>query len=362
MDNKVRNSSFEVLRIVAIIFIVLSHLSWHGYADSSFVYSYIDNAFNRDLLRCLNLGNLGVDVFVMISGYFLIESNRVFLKKVLKLFTLTWFYGIIITVSVTVLGVGGGASEIIKMASFPLVFGSNWFVTVYLILYTFHPYINRMLMYSKTMKPFIIIMALCFIWWVFPYTFLFRKDNYCNPVIAFFIMYVIGAYLRLYGEQLHKKTVNIVLLVCIVGWIGLPIMAEISKVQYVMNHVTYFYSTISLITIVLAACLVLAASRISITSMNINWLATFVFPIYLISDNYWIRIYIYDSIFHCKNYADSAYLPLTIVGQAAIIIIVCIITDLARRYTVMPLLNISFKNTIQRMYTKLDKYSEKLFS
>lgn len=361
-----RNSSFELLRIFAIVCIVLSHLSWHGYADKTTVYSFIDSAFNRELLRCLNLGNLGVDIFVMISGYFLIKSTKVSLKKALKLFGVTWFYGVVISTIFTYFGNRGGISECLKILFFPLVYTSSWFVTVYLILYTFHPFINKMLLSvnrnEKTRKCFFIILSLCFLWWVFPYTFLLRKDCYCNPVISFFILYVIGAYIRLYGSEINTKIVGYSIVLCAAIWILLPVLAELSGIQLAKDHVTYFYNTISLLTLLLSASVVLIVSRIHCHSKIVNQLATFVFPIYLISDNYWIRINIYDNVFHCKDFANSPYLFVIIIGQAFAIIFACILIDLTRRYLILPCFNFITGKLRQSMYTKLDKYSNELFS
>lgn len=365
MNTKTRNSSFELLRIVSISFIVLSHLSWHGYADKDLVYSYIESPFNRDLLRCLNLGNLGVDIFVMISGYFLIHSTKVKFRKVLQLFALTWFYGVVISGIFTLSGIGGGILEVVKMATFPLTFGSSWFVTVYLILYSFHPFINNMLLNrhgeAHIKRTFYFILILCFVWWVFPYTFLLKKECYENPVITFFMLYLIGAYIRLYGKEIKSKYLILLFIILVGIWFLLPIMAELTGVRMVQDHVTYFYNTISLLTLLLASSIVLLFTRIHITSKKINFLATFVFPIYLISDNYWIRTSMYSQIFHCKDYADSPYLVLIIAGQALIIITVCVIIDLIRKYALLPMLDMSIKSLKNNIYGKLDYYTDKLF-
>lgn len=313
----------------------------------------------------MNLGNLGVDIFIMISGYFLIYSTRVKFRKVLQLFALTWFYGVVISGFFTLMGVGGGVLEVVKMVSFPLVYGSSWFVTVYLILYTFHPFINKMLLNycseAHIKRTFYIILILCFVWWVFPYTFLLKKDCYENPVITFFMLYVIGAYIRLYGKEIESKYIRLLFAMLIVMWGLLPIVADMTGVRLVQDHVTYFYNTISLLTLLLASCIVLFFTRLHINSKIINFLATFVFPVYLISDNYWIRTSMYSQIFHCRDFADSPYLAIIIAAQALAIMTVCVLVDMVRKYALLPLLNICIKSLASKVNNKLDYYTDKLF-
>ena len=58
-----RNSSIELLRIVAMLFIVLSHLCVHNGVDVN----ALPYSFNKIFLQCGILGNIGVNVFVIIT-------------------------------------------------------------------------------------------------------------------------------------------------------------------------------------------------------------------------------------------------------------------------------------------------------
>lgn len=78
-----RNSSIELLRIISMAMIVACHFATHG-----------DFSFDTKSLFIPRLwwdfiemgGNLEVDIFVLISGYFLItDSGKIFnLKRILK--------------------------------------------------------------------------------------------------------------------------------------------------------------------------------------------------------------------------------------------------------------------------------------
>ena len=80
MIKKERNSSLELLRIISMILIVGYHYSLHGFDRTLLDYNY-----NKYILDILMIGGkLGVNCFVLISAYFMIES-KITLKKLMKL-------------------------------------------------------------------------------------------------------------------------------------------------------------------------------------------------------------------------------------------------------------------------------------
>ena len=60
---KIRNSNFEILRILSMFMIICFHCSFHG--------KFSDGEGNRLIINFFNMfGELGVNCFVLISGYF----------------------------------------------------------------------------------------------------------------------------------------------------------------------------------------------------------------------------------------------------------------------------------------------------
>ena len=78
MDNNTsqdkRQSNIELLRILAMLFIIAYHFVYHG----DVYYPHVDiSGFNRIFTTFLRpFGKMGVNIFVMISGYFLIASQK----------------------------------------------------------------------------------------------------------------------------------------------------------------------------------------------------------------------------------------------------------------------------------------------
>ena len=89
---KERNSNIEILRIISMIFIVMSHYTVH----SGIELTSLPLGINRFILEVTRLGNIGVIIFMLISGYYLIEQKSIQLKKVLKLYLQILFYSPII--------------------------------------------------------------------------------------------------------------------------------------------------------------------------------------------------------------------------------------------------------------------------
>ena len=72
---KERSSNFELLRIVSMIGIVFHHFLNYSLGYNEFTYDTItpNSAFAAIFYL---LGKIGVNIFVLISGYFLIESKQ----------------------------------------------------------------------------------------------------------------------------------------------------------------------------------------------------------------------------------------------------------------------------------------------
>ena len=94
-----RQSNIELLRVISMFMVLLGHYYVLSYFDSG-------NTISFNLLGMQFLGawsKVAVDIFVIITGYFLV--NQIFRwNKVLKLLSCTYFWGIIILLLGFVLG------------------------------------------------------------------------------------------------------------------------------------------------------------------------------------------------------------------------------------------------------------------
>ena len=91
MVKTLRNSNIELLRILAMLLIVQSHFSVHGYMEMvNGNLCSIGNGLNRFLLTAITTGNIGNGLFMLITGYFLSQSTsfriRRFFRVVIQVF------------------------------------------------------------------------------------------------------------------------------------------------------------------------------------------------------------------------------------------------------------------------------------
>ena len=85
-----RKSNFELLRIIAMFMIIFHHISVH---------SNFNNLTTTNLLYLKFIqigGKIGVNIFVLISGYFLINTERIKINKIFKLWGQMLFYSLLI--------------------------------------------------------------------------------------------------------------------------------------------------------------------------------------------------------------------------------------------------------------------------
>lgn len=72
MKKKQRNSNLELLRIISMFLIVLGHFAW----QTNWSVNNDTSLIRLGAIHCLWIGGkLGVNLFILISGYFLINSK-----------------------------------------------------------------------------------------------------------------------------------------------------------------------------------------------------------------------------------------------------------------------------------------------
>jgi len=96
--NRNRNSSIEMLRIISMLFIILSHFTVHGGLNPLAGALTI----NRIFYTLTYLGNLGVAVFIAITGWFYDVEFK--LQKACIVYFRVFFYSIIIYICFSIIG------------------------------------------------------------------------------------------------------------------------------------------------------------------------------------------------------------------------------------------------------------------
>lgn len=331
----VRNSAMELLRIISMIMIVFHHFAVHGGFSFGTTLSIPHLWYNFIIMG----GKIGVDIFVLISGYFLInnDSKTFVVNKIIKFIGQVFFYSVGIFVVCGLTGIIDWSIKSLIKATLPITFSQWWFASTYFVLYLLHPYLNKLL--RSIEKPiyqrFLLLLVVC--WSIIP---TFTTSSFqSNSLWWFFTLYSIAGYIRLYGLNRKFTTKHYFLFYLISS--ALTYSSSIiftvfgSKWDIFAKHITYFYGQEKLTILSVSLCLFMCFATLKMNYHKwINMMASATFGVYLIHDNNIIRKSLWIDWFRNAEYQDSLLLiPYSILVVAAVYI-VCTAVDLLRQYIV----------------------------
>ncbi|MCI9262449.1 acyltransferase family protein [uncultured Adlercreutzia sp.] len=131
-----RSSNIELLRIASMFMIILFHFSVHGaWPESGPLASDV-------AVEMLSFGGkLGVNCFVLITGYFMVRS-QLKLASLLRVLLETWFYSFVILFIFLLVDPSLITETKLRKAVLPVVSGEYWFITCYVALMVASPLLN----------------------------------------------------------------------------------------------------------------------------------------------------------------------------------------------------------------------------
>ena len=278
---KDRNSNIELLRIVATVGVIILH---YNNIESGKAFLYTENiGINYQLLLMLELLSIcAVNIFIIISGFFLCESNKLSVKKPIILLAEV----VIFQYVRYILEIWGGIINARSLAECLVPF--NWYVWVYIALYVISPFINIIIsaINKRQFQIFLGIWIVLFSFWptvIDLFSSLFKVnltalyttgtfgsgDGY--TIINFILMYLFGAYIKKYGRE-------------IAWWKALGAYSIISLILYLYARVSFSgalaYS--NPLVIFQAVTLFKAFEEIKFQSKFINKVAEGCFTVYLL--------------------------------------------------------------------------------
>lgn len=258
---KTRQANFELLRIVAMIMVIMLHYLVKGIvADSYMGNSAPANCFAW-LLEAFCL--VAVNCYVLISGYFLVESDWK-PGRVVSLLCQVLFYSLLIPVVLMILGLipPGSVSmyEWVEYA-FPINTEHYWFATAYLMMYLFAPFlaagIRRM---DKRQLQIVIGLLLFFVSLVksvVPVVFATDRSGY--DFGWFLCLFVLAGYIRRFGIPWLEKRSHAVFLYVLMSvatwetaWLGgsladrITVLGTYGDRAYTYNHFFCLIGSVSL--------------------------------------------------------------------------------------------------------------------
>ncbi|RKM54259.1 acyltransferase [Butyrivibrio sp. X503] len=197
-----RNANIELLRIVAMLMILTLHFNFQSNALPELGEPASHVGIFATILEAIAI--TGVNVYVLISGYFLSASTVKF-SKMLQLILQVYFYTLLVSAAMIFVGAYTVRPEdkldrTLKYF-FPISAEHYWFVTAYVIMYVLAPVMNAAVNTLKRKQLKAVIIGLltwfCFIKSIVPV--MFGTDKMGYDFGWFICLYLIAAYIRKYN-------------------------------------------------------------------------------------------------------------------------------------------------------------------
>lgn len=340
MKRECRSSNFELLRIVAILLIISFHYVFSG--GYSFDAGLSFNKITVDFFTMV--GELGVNLFILITGYFSVNSSKIKWGKVVLLIAEVYFYNVLSMIALSRYDKIPFTETFSFKDIFPTVYGVYWFATAYVLIYLLSPYLNKMLhvLSEEECRKFLLTLVVCFS--VIP-TFFGMKYNdtetlfYYNRFAWMLVMYITGGYISLHGEKIKYFALELKKYIILnLGYFGLVILLLCVMERYsgffskfgILNA-TYFWRPNTIVTYVWSVLVFLLFSKIKLKSKIINIVASTTFGIYLMHDGKFVYA-LFHGIFKSYTHIHSRYLIVYILLTSLIILVVGSCIDLLRQW------------------------------
>ena len=356
-----------------MIIIILSHIATHG----NIVFE--ETCFNSVFLSVLSMGGkIGVNIFILISGFYSIKSHPT-IEKAIKLVFQTVFYCVLLYFISCAVGASDLRVKYIFYALIPFISNRGyWFITIYLLLYILTPFINGGLRHLTQKQHLCLILIFLLAWAILPNTYgaFFSEQNYGISELGWFVLaYSVGAYLRLYPVKLYNYrflafllwigTAAVMVSARIIQELGFPIFGKMGGIiQTVLNFITdsSLYGPVAFCFSILS---LIVFQRLKFKPRKVVYMVSAsTFGIYLIHDSEWLRQYIWMDLYNMSRFANSSFFIIDIFIIMLITFIVCSIIDILRKQFIeTPIFNSVTYQKTKEMCTKLsESFNRRLFS
>jgi surface polysaccharide O-acyltransferase-like enzyme len=315
---KEREIGFELLRILAMFFIICVHFLGHGGVLSNITYLYGQDMLAKALARACSVC---VNLFVMITGYFL-SVKKVKYKKLFPLWIEVFFYSVVIYLLFCLLGEQSFHFKSFIKVCFPIFTTQYWFFTTYFFLFLIAPFLSAMVNNISKKQHIILCVSIIILSLIISETdYLIREIHFESGYNLYWF-----ACLFVLGSCFTKINLK-------VKWWGYLIMVATIGALVAFKSLSTGYASFA--TIVMSIMFFCLFKNIKIKSKWLTKLILIVssatFGVYLIHENNYMRGVLYTKIFKCASFYSKPYALLAMLVCVLITFIVCTAIELLRK-------------------------------
>lgn len=336
IDN--RRSNMELLRIVSILLIITFHCAYKSGFD-------FENGMsaNKFIVKTFWMfGELGVNEFMLISGFFLIDGSfriKKFIHLVMQVEFYSWasmVFHILWNGAINTMG----WKEII-LNFFPILSNRFWFFTAYILTYILSPYLNK---FAKAMDKEMyrrFLATILVLYCVIPTVFgILHNDTetlfYYTRFLWMIIIYLLGAYIKsdvdcqVFLKDKAMLICTMSFMICILSIIVFDFFNSsiLEKNGFPALEIAYFWHPNSLPMLLLSIGFFSLFLKMEIPNNKfINRIASTTLGIYLLHDGV-LQTWLWETVFHCASYQNSPYLIFHIMKAVMMIFVIGVVVDL----------------------------------
>ena len=327
-----RNSRIDILRLVSMYMIVTCHFIYHGIRNVTEGDTFPDLGFSASLTGGINfflcqllgyLTNIGPNLFILITGYFLIKPRklRYAAQKALHLWLVIVFYGLtsLLVASLLTNGKAFSYQELLD-SILPIWSRQYWFMSMYIPLLLLSPFLatGASALEKRDYQWLLLVLLIL----NFAISGIGYGAIFLGPVpLPFYIfVFLIGGYFRLYGCQTRFFKYGIY--IYFFGYLALAAAATVAQLHYTpagtFPHITLFMSVLFF-----AWTISLPQKETRLGQWAIN-MSPYILGVYLIHDNPLIRPLLWNNLIHPKEYIQQPFLIPYCLVISIVVFAVCI--------------------------------------
>ena len=303
-EKVLRKSNFELLRILAMIMIIVHHLTCHSFKiqleQSILKGEYFNKAifFKRLLLPqfFMATGKIGNIIFILISGYFLINKKINIVKQIKKILSQLLFVTVLVVLG-SFLYYKYHSPDFKGIQSFELFHTEYWFIGYYLgIIIIAKFFLNNFLNKLKKNEYIELLLAMLAIASI---SFLRTSisdisSNFITLFVGVFV-YALGGFIRLYNPFKNVRVI-VLLFMIIISITAICInnynitLSNINDIKIRMNQEMNHYDEYNIFCLLIGVSIFEIFRRLEMKNNRvINYIASATLTTYLLHDNDFIR-------------------------------------------------------------------------
>ena len=328
-----RFSNIEASRILAMFLIVAHHFAVHGGVPiwkGDFPMSgnyYFTQLFSTG-------GKIGVDLFVLITGYFI--CNKISkLSSLVYLWISTFFYVFLFYLVFTVVGIKEFTWSGLISCFFPIRNDFYWFISAYFVLILASPFLTLTIRSLGGKKLLALILVFGLIWSVIP-TITTRTEYYGSSLLWFIYLFFVGAYLRTKLERYRFSTLKAVLLatvpwLCVAGLIWIADMSNRSSWNIGFVDWFTFANMTSIFTLLSSLGLFILFKQWRLGYFPwINKVAAAMLGVYLIHENPTLYPWLWKTVFNINEHLNEPYFIPYALGVTTVVFTIFTLIEMVR--------------------------------